>query len=131
MNELFRRFSQKASEVVGSSWAFIVAVLLIVVWAVSGPFFHFSDTWQLIMNTITNIITFLMVFMIQSTQNRDAKAIHLKLDELIRSIEKARNNLVDLEDMSDDELEKLQEEFARFRETHTETIKRTIEQASH
>jgi len=131
MNELFRRFSQKASEVVGSSWAFIVAVLLIVVWAVSGPFFHFSDTWQLIMNTITNIITFLMVFMIQSTQNRDAKAIHLKLDELIRSIEKARNNLVDLEDMSDDELEKLQEEFARFRETHTEAIKQTIEQASH
>ena len=131
MNELFRRFSQKASEVVGSSWAFIVAVLVIVAWAISGPVFHFSDTWQLIMNTITNVITFLMVFMIQSTQNRDAKAIHLKLDELIRSIEKARNNLVDLEDMSDEELNKLQEEFARFRETHADAIRRTIEQASH
>jgi low affinity Fe/Cu permease len=118
MREMFRRFSQRTSELVGSPAAFLLAVTVIVIWAITGPVFHFSDTWQLVINTGTTIVTFLMVFLIQNTQNRDAKAIHLKLDELIRSMEQARNNLVDLEDMSDDELQKLQEEFKRFREKH-------------
>ena len=91
-------------------------MVIILIWAVTGPVFGFSDTWQLIINTGTTIVTFLMVFLIQNTQNRDAKAIHLKLDELIRAMEHARNNLVDLEDLSDDELAKLQDQFRRFRE---------------
>ena len=116
MNEFFRRFSHKTSEIVGSPWSFIVALAIIVVWALTGPIFHFSDTWQLVINTGTTIVTFLMVFLIQNTQNRDAKAIHLKLDELIRAVEQARNNMVDLEDLSDEELAKLEVEFRNFRE---------------
>ena len=114
MNELFRKFSHKTSEIVGSPWAFIVAVAVIVIWAVTGPVFHFSDTWQLIINTSTTIVTFLMVFLIQNTQNRDATAIHLKLDELLRAVDKARTGLVNLEDLSDDDLAKLQDEFRRI-----------------
>ena len=116
MNEFFHKFAHKAAAVVGSPWSFILALVIILMWGLTGPIFHFSDTWQLVINTSTTIITFLMVFLIQNTQNRDAKAIQLKLDELIRSIEKARNNLVDLEDLSDEELDKLEEEFRRFRE---------------
>jgi low affinity Fe/Cu permease len=116
MNEFFRRFAHRTSEIVGSPWSFIVAVGIIVVWAVTGPLFHFSDTWQLVINTSTTIVTFLMVFLIQNTQNRDAKAIHLKLDELIRAVEEARNNLVDLEDLPDEELAKLGDEFKEVRE---------------
>jgi low affinity Fe/Cu permease len=115
MNELFRKFSRAASHLVGSSWAFILAVLIIVVWAGTGPIFHYSDTWQLVINTATTIITFLMVFLIQNTQNRDAKAIHLKLDELLRGVEGARTHLVDLEALSDDELNRLQKQFERIR----------------
>src|SRR2546430_12783521 len=89
----FRHFARKSSEVLGSAWAFIGAIFIIVVWALTGPIFHFSDTWQLIINTGTTIVTFLMVFIIQNTQNRDAKAMHLKLDELIRAIQGARNRL--------------------------------------
>jgi low affinity Fe/Cu permease len=100
--------------VLGTAWAFAFAFLIIVVWALTGPIFHFSDTWQLIINTGTTIVTFLMVFLIQNTQNRDAKAVHLKLDELIRAIEGARNRLVDLEELSDDELKKLEHEFKRL-----------------
>ncbi|GAB4212055.1 MAG: hypothetical protein OHK0022_47390 [Roseiflexaceae bacterium] len=92
MNELFRKFANKTSDIVGSPWAFIAAVALIIGWAASGPLFGFSDTWQLVINTGTTIITFLMVFLIQNTQNRDARAIHLKLDELIRSVKGARNS---------------------------------------
>ena len=99
----------------GSAWAFTGAVFVIVVWLLTGPTFHFSDTWQLIINTATTIITFLMVFLIQNTQNRDAKAVHLKLDELIRALKGARNQLVDLEDLSDEELKKLEEQFQRMR----------------
>ena len=116
MHEYFRRFSHKTAEIVGAPWSFALAVGIILIWAISGPFFHFSDTWQLAINTGTTVITFLMVFVIQNTQNRDAKAIHLKLDELIRSVEKARNELVDLEDLSDEDLAKLEKEFQRFRE---------------
>jgi low affinity Fe/Cu permease len=114
MNEFFRRFSQKTSELVGSPGAFVFALLLLVLWAASGPIFHFSDTWQLVINTATTIVTFLMVFLIQNTQNRDARALHLKLDELIRSIQGARNTMVDLEEMSDEELEKYQQQFRRM-----------------
>jgi len=114
MNELFRLFAQKSSQLVGSSWAFILAVLIIIAWAVTGPVFHYSDTWQLVINTCTTIITFLMVFLIQNTQNRDAKAIHLKLDELLRGVKGARTGLVNLEQLSDDDLERLQKEFERL-----------------
>ena len=114
MNELFRRFAQKTAQIVGTSWVFIVAVLLILGWALTGPVFHYSDTWQLVINTSTTIITFLMVFLIQNTQNRDAKAIHLKLDELIKGVKGARTGLVNLEQLSDADLEGLQKEFERL-----------------
>jgi low affinity Fe/Cu permease len=112
MNELFRRFASKAATLVGSPWTFIAATALIVAWGISGPFLGFSDLWQLSINTGTTIITFLMVFLIQNTQNRDAKAIHLKLDELLRGVKGARTGLVDLEDLTDEELAGLQKEFA-------------------
>jgi low affinity Fe/Cu permease len=118
INEAFRRFAQHVSTLAGSPSAFMLSVTLIIVWALTGPFFQFSDSWQLVINTGTTILTFLMVFLIQNTQNRDARAIHLKLDELIRSVRNARNSLVDLEDMSDEELDKLQQEFRKFRESH-------------
>ncbi|HZT59818.1 MAG TPA: low affinity iron permease family protein [Pyrinomonadaceae bacterium] len=114
MNNFFRRFASATSDIVGSSWAFILAVLIIVVWAASGPAFNYSDTWQLVINTGTTIITFLMVFLIQNTQNRDAKAIHLKLDELLRAVEGARTSMANLENMPDEELKRLQEEFRRL-----------------
>jgi low affinity Fe/Cu permease len=129
MNEFFRKFSHHISYLVGTPWAFMLAVLVILVWLITGPLFHFSDTWQLVINTGTTIVTFLMVFLIQNSQNRDAKAIHLKLDELIRSIKEARNTLVDLEDLSDEELEKLQAEFVKFRSRQKEEIKDIIEEA--
>src|SRR6184192_3800567 len=110
MRELFRKFAQNTSQAVGSSWAFILAVLIILIWAVTGPMFHYSDTWQLVINTGTTIITFLMVFLIQNTQNRDAKAIHLKLDELLRAVEGARTSMANLENMPDEELKRLQQE---------------------
>ena len=122
MNEFFRKFAHKTSVIVGSPWSFIIAVVVILAWATSGPLFHFSDTWQLVINTSTTIITFLMVFLIQNTQNRDAHAIHLKLDELIRAVTDARNELVDLEDMSDEELQKLQNEFSKLRAQNTSLI---------
>ena len=115
VRDSFRHFARKSSEVLGSAWAFIGAIFIIVVWGLTGPAFHFSDTWQLIINTGTTIVTFLMVFLIQNTQNRDAKAVHLKLDELIRAVQGARNQLVDLEKLSDDELKKLEEQFTRVR----------------
>jgi low affinity Fe/Cu permease len=129
VNKFFRKFSHKTSDAVGSPWAFMLAVLIIVVWAVTGPLFGFSDTWQLVINTGTTIVTFLMVFLIQNTQNRDAKAIHLKLDELIRGVEGARTGMVDLEDMSDEELQELQEEFKRIHERRKNEVQRAAEKA--
>jgi low affinity Fe/Cu permease len=111
----FRRFAQAAAAAVGSAWAFIIAAIIVIVWGITGPIFHYSDTWQLVINTGTTIVTFLMVFLIQNTQNRDARAMHLKLDELIRGVTGARTNLVDLEDLSDEELERLHKEFERLR----------------
>jgi low affinity Fe/Cu permease len=116
VSDAFRVFARRSSIMLGSAWAFTGAVLVIGVWLITGPTFHFSDTWQLIINTATTIITFLMVFLIQNTQNRDAKAVHLKLDELIRAIKAARNELVDLEDLSDEELQKLEAQFRRMRQ---------------
>jgi low affinity Fe/Cu permease len=114
--DAFRRFSHHVSNVVGSPAAFLAAVALIIVWAACGPFMHYSETWQLVINTATTIATFLMVFLIQNTQNRDARAIHLKLDELIRGVKGARNDVIDLEERSDEELLKLQEEFKELHE---------------
>ena len=117
MNEWFRKFSIVAANELGSSWMFIVNVLLIGVWLVAGPFFNYSDSWQLIVNTGTTVLTYLAVFLIQNTQNRDAKAIHLKLDELIRGVKGARTHLVNLENLTDEELDNLQKEFVRLRKS--------------
>lgn len=116
MNDLFRKLAHGTSAAVGSPWGFITAVLLIAVWGLTGPLFGFSDTWQLVVNTATTIVTFLMVFLIQNTQNRDAKAIHLKLDELIRSVKGARTRLVDIEEFTDEELEALHKQFQHLAE---------------
>ncbi len=115
VRDAFGIFARKTSNILGSAWAFVVAIAVIVIWAATGHAFGYSDTWQLIINTGTTIVTFLMVFLIQNTQNRDAKAVHLKLDELIRALGGARNKLVDLEKLSDDELKTLEEEFERLR----------------
>ena len=115
MNHFFERISARVAFAAGQPHAFILAVLVIIVWAVTGPLFQWSDTWQLVINTGTTIVTFLMVFLIQNTQNRDAKAVHLKLDELIRALGPARNKLVDLEKLSDDELKTLETEFEKLR----------------
>jgi low affinity Fe/Cu permease len=115
VRDAFRVFAQRSSAMLGSAWAFTGAVLVILVWLLTGPMFHFSDTWQLIINTATTVVTFLMVFLIQNTQNRDAKAAHLKLDELIRAVKDARNELVDLEELSDEELQRLEEQFRKMR----------------
>ena len=106
----FRKFSQKTSYLVGTPGAFILALTVVIVWAATGPLFHFSDTWQLVINTSTTIVTFLMVFLIQNTQSRDAKAMHLKLDEIIRALDGARDELVDVEDTTDEEIKKLSQE---------------------
>src|SRR5579885_431176 len=104
MDEHFRKFAHATAERAGTSKAFCIAVVIIAIWAVSGPLFHFSDTWQLVINTGTTIVTFLMVFLIQNTQNRDSKAIHLKLDELIKAIRGARNSIIDLDSLTDEQL---------------------------
>jgi low affinity Fe/Cu permease len=125
MRDAFAVFARGSSRVLGTPWAFIIALAIIVIWGVSGHIFHYSDTWQLIINTGTTIVTFLMVFLIQNTQNRDAKAVHLKLDELIRALKGARNRLVDLEKLSDDELKHLEEQFTRLREHAVNETKRS------
>jgi low affinity Fe/Cu permease len=124
VSERFSRFSTGAATVVGSYWAFIVALGLVFAWALSGPVFGFSDTWQLAINTSTTIVTFLMVFLLQYDQNRNAKAIQVKLDELIRSGEGARNKLVDAEDLSDEQLEDLHAEFQRLRSARRKSRRR-------
>jgi low affinity Fe/Cu permease len=110
-NDLFRRLASRTSRGVGNPWAFVVALSVVLVWGLTGPVFHYSDTWQLVINTSTTIVTFLMVFLIQNTQNRESHALHLKLDELIRASAPARNQLIDLEKLTDEELEALQGEF--------------------
>src|SRR5918911_2566555 len=113
-DSLFTRFAKWTSHAAGHPATFGVAVLIILVWALTGPIFGFSDTWQLVINTGTTIITFLMVFLIQNTQNRDAKAIHLKLDELIKATKGASNTMIDLDKLSDEQLKKLESEYKRI-----------------
>ncbi len=115
VSDAFRIFARRSSRVLGSAWAFAGAIVIIVVWGLTGPAFHYSNTWQLIINTGTTIVTFLMVFLIQNTQNRDAKAAHLKLDEIIRALEGARNELIDLEKLADEDLASLEKQFERVR----------------
>jgi low affinity Fe/Cu permease len=116
VNETFRRVAHKAAWEVGRPWAFGVALATIVTWAVTGPIFRYSDTWQLVINTGTTIVTFLMVFLIQNTQNRDTHELQLKLDELIRANRRARNRMMGLEDLSDDEIDDLERQFRRIAE---------------
>jgi low affinity Fe/Cu permease len=111
----FGRFAAVASGWLGSRWAFLLAGTVVVVWGLSGPIFHYSDTWQLVINTGTTIVTFLMVFLIQNTQNRDARAINLKLDELIRAIDKARNQMINIESLSDLELDEVQKRYEKVK----------------
>jgi low affinity Fe/Cu permease len=124
MSEYFRKFSEAVSRAAGAPPAFVIAMLVIVVWLVTGPIFHFSDTWQLIINTGTTIVTFLMVFLLQNTQNREARATQIKLDELLRAIRSARTSLVDLEDLPDEELDRLEQEFRQVSERASATRKK-------
>ena len=119
---MFSKFARMMSTILGHSFAFTFAVLLIIAWVASGPFYHFSDTWQLVINTGTTIMTFLMVFLLQNTQNRDTVALHLKLDEIIRSMKSAHNELLKIEELSDEDLEKLQKRY----ESLAESIKKRI-----
>jgi low affinity Fe/Cu permease len=112
MSLWFSRFASKTARLVGHPVMFLAAILTLVVWGISGPIFHYSDTWQLVINTATSLLTFLIVFLIQNTQNRDAKAIHLKLDELIRSHSPAHNDMIDIENLSDEELDELEKRYA-------------------
>ncbi|MDQ2971659.1 MAG: low affinity iron permease family protein [Rhodanobacteraceae bacterium] len=113
---LFTRFAQWSAKAVGRSMTFLFAVLIVIVWAISGPLFHFSDTWQLVINTGTTIITFLMVFLIQNTQNRDGEAVQIKLDELIRAIEAGNNALLNLEELDEDVLDRMRKHYCRLAE---------------
>ena len=122
-NDRFGHFANSASSYLGSRWAFAIAIGIIVLWAATGPIFHYSDTWQLIINTGTTIVTFLMVFLIQNTQNRDARAINLKLNELIFAIASARNQMVDIEHLSDAELDVLS---AHYEKLHDEAVRRGL-----
>jgi low affinity Fe/Cu permease len=120
MSNAFARFANKTAHLAGHFGTFVVALLIVLVWAITGPFFGFSNTWQLVINTGTTVVTFLMVFLIQNTQNRDAKAVHLKLDELIRAIETADNTMIDAEDETDEELAVLKKRYAALLDKHME-----------
>jgi len=122
--EVFRQFARMAADAVGSPAAFLLGVIVTVAWAGSGPFFHYSDTWQLVINSLTSVGTFLIVFLIQNTQNRDAKVMHLKLDELIRAAKRARTELVQMESLTDAELDDLQKEFQNWRDEAASTLER-------
>jgi len=119
-SDRFGRFAARSSHYLGSRWAFIVAIGVIVVWALTGPLFRYSDTWQLVINTGTTIVTFLMVFLIQNTQNRDARAIHLKLNELIHAVDKAKNKMIDVENLSEVELDELARTYEKIRSSAQE-----------
>lgn len=116
---MFHRFAQRSAHVVGSAWAFVAAVAVVVTWAVLGPALHFSEAWQLWINTGTTIVTFLMVFLIQNAQNRDGRAVELKLDELIRAVSAAHNDLIDIEDATDEALDESKRRVLRSRGAST------------
>ena len=122
MQQIFRALAERAAHAVGTAWAFLAALATVLVWGITGPYFSYSDTWQLFINTGTTVITFLMVFLIQNTQNRESRVMALKLDELIRAVEGARTGFVKLDHMSDAELEQVQEEFTRLRERYAPLI---------
>ena len=122
MNEKFNQLAAWGARVVGSHWAFLIATMVVIVWGATGPLFGYSDTWQLVINTGTTIITFLMVFLIQNSQNRDARITALKLDELLRGVEGARTSLISLDHMSDEELDKVKAEFERLREKYASLV---------
>lgn len=122
MKNVFRKLAERTAHAVGSPWAFLLAILTVAVWGVTGPYFKYSDTWQLFINTGTTIVTFLMVFLIQNTQNRETRIVALKLDELLRGVEGARTGLVQLDHMSDDELEHVQLEFTRLRDKYAPLV---------
>ncbi|MCA9373494.1 low affinity iron permease family protein [Candidatus Woesebacteria bacterium] len=122
MQNLFVRFAHFVSSWAGTSYAFVAAVSILSLWIVTGPVFHFSTTWQLFINTITTIVTFLMVFIIQNTQNRDTKAVHLKLDELIRAMKGARNKYLNAEELVDEELENLHIEFKKLADKYAREL---------
>lgn len=124
MNELFHRFATSIAKVTGSPFTFACALLIIALWSISGSLFRYSDSWQLVINTATTITTFLMVFLIQNTQNRDAKAMHLKLDELLKGVRGARTGLVDIEELSDEELDRLHSEFRTLHEHYAREVER-------
>lgn len=124
MNEIFRKFASRTSKLAGSAFAFVLAVVVIVLWAVTGPIFHYSNTWQLAVNTGTTILTFLMVFLIQNTQNRDSKAMHIKIDELLKSATGARTSLVNIEEIPDEKLEELQKEFQELHQRYAYALEK-------
>ena len=119
----FSEVARQASHQLGTPFAFATACGVVLLWAVSGPLFGYSDTWQLVINTGTTIVTFLMVFLVQNTQNRDARALHLKLDEILRSIDAARNKLINLEQCTDEELDKMERQFKELRARENRKIK--------
>lgn len=127
MSERFRAIAERTARAVGSYWAFMVALAIVLVWASTGPLFNYSDTWQLIINTGTTIVTFLMVFLIQNTQNRDTRIVALKLDELLRAVSGARTGFVKLDHLSDDDLKTIQAEFERMRDKIAPLIEDDIE----
>jgi low affinity Fe/Cu permease len=114
LSQMLERFSRKVTEATGTSTAFIIALLVIIIWIISGPLFNFSDTWQLVINTGTTIVTFLMVFLIQRSQNKDAQAIHLKLNEIVAALEGASNRLIDVEDLTEGEIKTLHTHYQRL-----------------
>lgn len=116
MKDLFRKLAERSAHAAGSHWAFMLAAAVVLAWMISGPYFHYSDTWQLVINTGTTIVTFLMVFLIQNTQNRETRIVSLKLDELLRGVRDARTGFVNLDHLSDEELEAVQGEFERLRD---------------
>ena len=131
MQDTFRAIAERAAHAVGTYWAFLAAFATVVAWAVTGPYYGYSDTWQLFINTGTTIVTFLMVFLIQNTQNRESRVMALKLDELIRAAEGARTGFVNLDHMSDTELAEVQEEFARLRERYAPLIDDDLAHVEH
>jgi low affinity Fe/Cu permease len=122
--DFFRKLAVKVSNMVGTSWAFFGAIIIIAIWGLTGPVFGFSDTWQLVINTSTTIITFLMVFLIQNTQNRDSKAVHIKLDELLKGVKGARTSMVNVEELPDEEIEKLHQQFQELHEKYERELER-------
>src|SRR6516162_10865519 len=130
LDDLFRRFAHRSAELVGSPSVFLLALVVVLIWAGTGPLFGFSDTWQLIINTGTTIITFLMVFLIQNTQNRDSEAMHIKLDELIRAVEGAHNGLLNLEDLGEKELDRIRADYIKLAEAARQTLLNKVDKSS-